>query len=72
MTEKRKSPSKRDTPWFTAQIRYDNMAKLREIADHNNDPMTKTLGRLIETEYDRVFLESRKEPNAGTHNVHPA
>jgi hypothetical protein len=48
------------------------MAKLREIADHNNDPMTKTLGRLIETEYDRVFLESRKEPNAGTHNVYPA
>ena len=70
MPEKRKSPSKRDTPWFTAQIRYDNMAKLREIADHNNDPMTKTLGRLIETEYDLVFPESRKEPNARIHNVH--
>ena len=70
MTEKRKSPSKRDTPWFTAQIRYDNMAKLREIADHNKDPMTRTLGRLIETEYDLVFPESRKEPNARTHNVH--
>jgi hypothetical protein len=69
MIEKRKSPSKRDTPWYTAQIRYDNMAKLREIADHNNDPMTRTLGRLIETEYDLVFPESRKEPN-GTHNVH--
>jgi hypothetical protein len=34
--------------------------------------MTKTLGRLIETEYDLVFPESRKEPNACTHNVHPA
>lgn len=72
MPEKRKSPSKRDTPWYTAQIRYDNMAKLREIADHFKDPMTKTLGRLIETEYDRVFLESRKESNAQTHHVHPA
>lgn len=67
MPEKRKSPSKRGTPWFTAQIRYDNMAKLREIADHNNDPMTKTLGRLIETEYNLVF---RKEPDGCTHNVH--
>jgi hypothetical protein len=34
--------------------------------------MTKTLGRLIETEYDLVFPESRKEPNARTHNVHTA
>lgn len=70
MPEKRKSPSKRDTPWYTAQIRYDNMAKLKEIAAHYNDPMTRTLGRLIETEYDLVFPESRKEPDARTHNVH--
>lgn len=69
MAEKRKPPSKRDTPWFTAQIRYDNMAKLREIADHYKDPMTRTLGRLIETEYDLVFPERRKEPDACTHNV---
>ena len=69
MAEKRKPPSKRDTPWFTAQIRYDNMAKLREIADHYKDPMTRTLGRLIESEYDLVFPERRKEPDACTHNV---
>ena len=69
MAEKRKPPSKRDTPWFTAQIRYDNMAKLREIADHYKDPMTRTLGRLIESEYDLVFPERRKEPDAHIHNV---
>jgi len=69
MTEKRKSPSKRETPWFTAQIRFDNMAKLKEIAAFKKDPVTRTLARLIETEYAVTFPERRKEPNACVHNV---
>jgi len=69
MTEKRKSPSKRDTPWFTAQIRFDNMAKLKEIAAFKKDPVTRTLARLIETEYAVIFPERRKEPDACTYNV---
>ena len=69
MTEKRKSPSKRDTPWFTAQIRFDNMAKLKEIAAFNKHPITRTLARLIETEYAVTFPESRKDSDACIHNV---
>jgi len=69
MTPKRKSPSKRVTPWYTAQIRWDNMAKLKELACFDQTPVTKTLARLINNEYDAVFPERRKEPNACTHNV---
>jgi hypothetical protein len=69
MTEKRKSPSKRDTPWFTVLVRWDNLAKLKEIAARNKAPLTQTVGRLINNEYDAVFPERRKEPDACTHNV---
>lgn len=72
MTHKRKSPSKRDIPWFTAQIRYDNMAKLKEIASHNKASIAQTLARLIHTEYVLVFPESRKESHARIHNVYTA
>ena len=70
MTVKRKSPSKRDTPWFTVLVRWDNLAKLKEIAARNRAPLTQTVGRLINNEYDAVFPERRKEPDARTHNVH--
>ena len=70
MPENSRSPSKRSkNPWFTVMVRWDNMQKLKEISTHHCVPMTQTLARLIATDHALVFPESRKEPNACTHNV---
>ena len=64
-----KPPSQRNKPWFTAIIRYDNMARLKEIAALTKAPVTQVLAGLIQREYDTLFQYSRKEGDASpTHS----
>lgn len=64
-----KPPSQRNKPWFTAIVRYDNMARLKEIAAQTKTPVTQVLARLIQQEYDTLHTYSRKEGDA--HDPHP-
>ena len=61
MTRKHIAPSKRKKAWFSAIIRFDNMARLKEIAAQTKTPVTQVLAGLIQREYDTLHAYSRKE-----------
>ena len=70
MTRKHVAPSKRKKAWFSTVIRFDNMARLKEIAAQTKAPVTQVLARLIQQEYDTLHTYSRKDVNA--HDPHTA